>query len=279
MEGSDTAFAGKKINAMTAFRDTFKGYNKEDVNAYLEDMNIRFASVEDDYKKIIYSQKQTIEGMQFKIDEHDHLYAELAQLKEKLTEKDNRLEANKNKFEEYEKLLTVLNSKTQQYAADFESLTDKLSTANAENSILIDENADLNKEKQTFKNKLAEQETRIGRLNAVLEGLKLRSEKERVEAIKRPEQQELEEKARLYDSMSTKLGNLVIIANNNSDRLVADASTKAASIIAEAKQEADNILSCAEVEREHMREEGRKKTGGNAVISQFQAVFNERGIY
>jgi len=43
------------------FKESFKGYNKDDVNNYIETLNNKFISIENEYKKIILAQNNEIE--------------------------------------------------------------------------------------------------------------------------------------------------------------------------------------------------------------------------
>jgi len=215
------------------------GYNKEDVNDYLEDMNLRFAAIEDDYKKIIYSQKQTIETMEFKTDDYDHLREELASATSKLAERENWLDDNKIKFEEYERLLAVLNEKIEQYVAK----------ENDSGLNLSRENAELIKYKKILEDKLAGRESYIENLNNELKALKNSGVVSK----------ETEEKAHMYDDMSRQLGNMLLLANNNSEKLIAEASVKAELIIEEANAFAEKIKADAESKAELIDAESHEK--------------------
>ncbi len=205
MEKYDTV---KKTAIKTAFRDSFKGYNKDDVNAYLQDTSLRFSTGEEEYKKKIASLKQTIEELEAKSEDYDHLCGELARINDKLAASDRHLDDNKQKFDEYEKIITSLNNKTEQLTAERDELRGKLNEA-----------------------------------NDVITQMRNDSDK----------------KARLYDDLSCRLGNLMIIADENASKHVADANEQAGQILTQAKSEAAKIRDEAIAERETLRELGKKK--------------------
>lgn len=275
MENNGSNNANKLHTAKTAFRDAIKGYNKEDVNSYLEDMNLRFSSTEEDYKRIIYSQKQTIEGMEFKIENYDQLCKELAQLKEKMADRDNRVDTSKQKFDDYERLMKELNSRINKLTDESEKLSSKLATASAENSILIDENADLTKENRELTLKSEELEKCIEEFKEETQRLKTVI---KTEPVQKKSSEPDEEQKRIYDDMSRRLGNLMIIANDNAEKLVGEAKIQAEQIILQAKTEAEKIKSDAVNERETLRENAKIKLD-NALSSANEKLFSMSGDY
>ncbi len=149
---------------MLRFRESFRGYNKDDVNAYIEQANMRFSRKESE------------------------LRAQLAEV------------CRRNSSES--------DPKTAEKEAALGAMRSKLEAAETEN-------ARLRSELETLKQ------------NAV-------SDSER------------EEKSRLYDSMSSQVGNILIVANSNADKIIADAQGEAARIRAEAELEAEKIRLTAE---------------------------------
>ncbi len=148
--------------SMLRFRESFRGYNKDDVNAYIEQINM------------IFSRREA------------ELRAELA------------------------------DARTQAGGGD--------------PAIIADLHVKLN---------LAEEENK--RLSAELSALKEKSTGT-----------EESEKSKLYDSMSSQVGNILIVANNNADKIKADAEAEAESIKAQAYAEADKIKADAEAKMAQM---------------------------
>ncbi len=144
-------------NKMILFRDSRKGYDKEDVNRYIEEMNIRFASTE---------------------------------------------AALNGKLKQLEEL-------TARGAAEEESLR----ALEAKIAALEEENA-------LLREKAAENESAAEAENAVSE----------------PERPALS-----YDEASRRLGDILLKANLDADRIVADAEAEAEKQLAGAEKRADDI--------------------------------------
>ena len=237
--------------AKVSFREAFKGYNKDDVNAYLEETNLRFASVEEDYRRTIKNQKQTIEGLEFRLETFDQINEELKQLKEQLAEKDRQIEESTKKLAEYERQMTELRERIGKLSSECGGLGDKLSASIAENSILIDENADLTKENQALRARLDECEK------------KSREQAEQLAAIQAKDQAsgagDEEHEKRLHDEISRKLGDVIIVAKESADKLKEDAKAEAERIKSEAEAEAERVRAEAAEEAQAMREDARRK--------------------
>ena len=85
--------------------------------------------------------------------------------------------------------------------------------------------------------KLVEAEERINTQNDALDKLCVENEelKSNVQTVAAPADPEVEEKAKLYDQMSSKIGVLIMDANRNADTLIAAANDEAAVIVANAR--------------------------------------------
>lgn len=145
-------------NSMLRFRESFRGYNKDDVNAYIEQVNMRFSRRESD------------------------LRAQIAELQSR--------------------------SQTAVGEPVECGLKEKLNAVEQENTRLKNEIAEL-------KNSVAGDT-------------------------------EKDEKSKLYDSMSAQVGNILIVANSNADKIRSDAEEDAKRIKAEAELEAERIRREAE---------------------------------
>lgn len=151
-------------NSMLRFRESFRGYNKDDVNAYIEQVNMRFSRRESD------------------------LRAQIADLQ---------------------------NRQPAPAAAPVDDGTKK---------------------------RLQEAESENAKLKAELEELKNSAAGD----------SEKDEKSRLYDSMSSQVGNILIVANSNADKIRSDAEEDARRIKAEAELEAEKIRRDAETKMNSM---------------------------
>ena len=147
---------------MLRFRESFRGYNRDDVNAYIEQLNSNFSKKEAELRAII-------SDMQVSRD---------SAVNEANTELQNKLN----------------------------DTTDALNSAKAE----------------------------INRLSEELSALKAKYE---VEAS---------EKSRLYDSMTSQVGGIIIQANANADKIVAEARAEAETIRQNSLAESRKIMTEAE---------------------------------
>lgn len=152
---------------MQSFREAFRGYNKSDVNEYIEKSNQRFSQAETKYKE------------------------EIERLKKELSSKNSDRETER---------ISLLND-------EVAKLTDELKTAR--------ESLD-----------------------------KLNAEKDAAVAAS--------DKSDIYEKMSSELGNVLILANNDAERMISDAQKKSDEMIENAKKEADDIRSEAKIQAEKL---------------------------
>jgi len=149
---------------MMRFRESFRGYNKDDVNAYIEQIHMKFSRREAE------------------------LRAQMAELQNVPCQNAAHKEA---------------------LAAELEAAKLALSRAEAENR-------ELKSMMEASKTAMAESNT------------------------------ENAEKSKLYDSMSAQVGNILIVANSNADKIVNDAKAEAEKLKAEAALEAEKTKREAE---------------------------------
>ncbi len=152
---------------MLRFRESFRGYNRDDVNSYIEQLNIVFSRREAEYK------------------------ATISELEEK-------------------------------------------ASAQAEPSVYTHTDAEWDDINSRLVNALAE----VEELNRKL-----------AEARKEIETSNDVEKQKMYDSMSSQVGNIIISANNNADKIVSEAKATAEAIKSEASAYADALRLEAETKK------------------------------
>lgn len=157
--------------AMLRFRESFRGYNKEDVNSYIEQINARF------------SRRET------------ELRSQIADMQVNCQQSCNRDET-----EELKRKIEAVES----------------------------EKKDLLKEIETLKTNY-------------------------------DNDSEKNEKSKLYDSMSAQVGNIIIVANSNAEKIIKNAEAEADKIKMEAQVEANKIKLCAEQKMNEMIQELDKK--------------------
>lgn len=181
--------------AMLRFRESFRGYNKDDVNAYIEQINMKFSRRESD------------------------LRAQLSEMQTKIPSSDD--------------------GETAALSAELDLLNGKLASANEENRRLTEELAKL-------------------RESAVSDT-------------------ENEEKSKLYDSMSAQVGNILIVANSNADKILSDAKTEAEKIKAEAELEAEKIKLTAEEKMNAMlvKLDNKLKAVSESYLADYATLISE----
>ncbi len=87
---------------MVMFRNSRKGYDKNDVNRYIEDMNIRFTTAENRYISTIRMLEQDVEKLNANVGKAEELEAakrELEEVKAKLAEAEAELVNTKTELE------------------------------------------------------------------------------------------------------------------------------------------------------------------------------------
>lgn len=175
---------------MLRFRESFRGYNRDDVNAYIEKININFSKKEAELRAVIcdLENKANSASSQVSVDEFEAIKNELQLLKE--------------------------------------------------------------------------------------ENIKLK------ESINTPEQSSDDEKSKLYDSMSAQVGNIIIIANSNAEKIVSDAKAQAEDIVSKARAEASVIVSEAEAKKANAVAymENELRTVSNECLVSYNALISEANM-
>ena len=174
------------------FRKALNGYNKNDVNDYIENMSLRAKKREEE------------------------LEAKISQLEKTLDEAEKRAEeAEKRDFSEeaavYEKKLSELEQKINE--------CEKITEAKSEYI-------------EKLESSLEEKDKEISECSARL------SDAEK--SIK--EADELSDKAKQYDNLSRRLGEIMLNAGNTAEKIVSDANDKASALLADASKKRDHCL-------------------------------------
>lgn len=177
---------------MLRFRESFRGYNRDDVNAYIEQISFMFSRKESE------------------------LRAQIAELEAKLT----CASSSENNEQELNDLKMKLNCA----AENIDSLKKELETAKAE--------------------KISGEE---------------------------------DEKSKLYDSMSAQVGNIIIVANANAEKILNDAKAEAEKIRVQADEYALNKRSEADAKIKEIEERSniRIKELTTGCINDFSDVVME----
>ncbi len=186
--------------SMVAFRTSRKGYSKEDVNRYIEQINIRFSQE----KEVLESRIRELESSAAKTGNAEKIFEENSKLSQSLTEKEEELK----------------------------SLRASLAKSNAE---------------------LDAARVELDRVNAELSGSK--TELEGAEGI--PEQSN----EMSFTDASTRLGQILLKANLDADKILADAEAEARRRKEEAQRSAGQVKFDAAVTARVMTEQVKSRLG------------------
>ena len=180
---------------MLRFRESFRGYNRDDVNAYIEQLNTSFSKKEAELRAIISDMQM----------QENNSLDEIAKTNEtKLSEMNNELENTRAEVE---------------------------------------------------------------RLKAELENTKSNLAAESAE------------KSRLYDSMTSQVGGIIIQANTNAEKIMADARVEAERILQNALSEARSTMAEAEkIKSEaNIYAENRIRTARETCACEFNSIVESAG--
>ncbi|MDD4774543.1 MAG: hypothetical protein PHZ09_13225 [Eubacteriales bacterium] len=219
-------------NPAVAFRGTLNGYNKADVNKYIEEINIKFSDTESDYKKIILSQKEQIDNLNLELNRVKEERNELSSVRDQnillQTEIENaeeqRLEIER-KHSESNALIGVLNDKIDEMSNSYGALKEDF------NRITV--------ERDNLAKTAGAREEIIPESSAHEEAAPVITEN--------PPAATDNEKARMYDKISRQVGSMLIDAREISDNIISDANLQAEKIIESAENKADEIRGSADV--------------------------------
>ena len=181
------------MNENFRFRESFRGYNRDDVNAYIEQINIAFSRKETDLRAYI----SELERSSSNIVTPNDSSVENNRLKEQLAKANEEIERLKNE-------LMAINQVPSEHSQDLE-------------------------------------------------------------------------KSKLYDSMSAQVGNILIVANNNADKILAEANLAAERVRAEAKADAEKIIFEAESKKDSMIKQfdDRLKMIADSCILEYANLLSE----
>ncbi len=180
---------GKEQNGVV-FRESFRGYQKDDVNRYITQIHEQFAR------------------------ENERTQKELRRLNDRIAEAEAlrpALEDAKGQVEALNKKLTSCNEIASQAQQQKTDMAEQLAQLRAEKEALASENA---------------------ALHAKMEQMELHS----AESVK--SSAENEENAKRYESMSHKIGDIILSAKAEAEEIIEDARQKSDEMLAEADRQA-----------------------------------------
>ncbi len=223
----------QKINT-PSFRTSIRGYNKDDINKYIKDLNGNFVFATRDYEDKIRSLKaavsdkdQIIAKLQKELSDCRNELSKAAVVKPEMSSEHDMGKSEENvKASKSEALISALRERCEDMLGRLRTLGD---------------------EKMKAEVRASEAQTRIRQLEA-----KLMSDSE----IQKPSEcDDLVHKAEMYDRISGQIGRIMIDARENSDIIISDAKNQAKKI----HEESEEVLRLADAEANRIKAEAENE--------------------
>ena len=213
----------QKINN-PSFRTSVRGYNKDDINKYIKELNGNFVFATRDYedkiralKSDVSEKEQIIAKLQKELSDCRNELAEAVSAKQEIPSESNS---------ESEALISALRERCEDMLGRLKTLGD---------------------EKIKAEVRASEAETRVRELEA-----KLISDSE---IQKSSEDDDLVHKAEMYDKISAQIGRIMIDARENSDIIISDAQKQAEKI----HEDSEEVLRRADAEAKLIKSEAENE--------------------
>ncbi len=230
------------------FRTAFNGYSKEDVNKYIEEINLKFTETESEYKKIMLSQKKQIDELTGHLDEARTGLNELPVLREQNRSIAAELEKTGAELGDMQKknsenvgLIESLNEKLGKLTAEYDLLSQNANKAAAEENAPAEAAAQVSAEKAGTNGSL---------LYFAENTADKRAENETKNLLKQADPSD-SEKARMFDKISRQIGSMLIDAREIADSIINDANIQAERTALSAENRAKEICGDADVKLNH----------------------------
>ncbi|MBR5446111.1 MAG: hypothetical protein IKV57_08305 [Clostridia bacterium] len=255
------------------FRNAVGGYNKEDVNGFIKEMDLQNSAALAEKDAALQKAAESEAALQQELgslrENHAALSDTLAAaqteadgLKRELTEKDAVIE-------DLQKRLGILRSQTEAQTEAMERLRKEKEIAE---KTAADKQEQFDGEKSTLEGKLQESaaaleklrsdmECRIQELEAALSAAKVRAEEEieRFRTAFTEEEDSTGYKIRMYDKISGQVGDILLDANRNADEILGSAREEAEKLRTETAEEMQKDRTELQAELMRMREENQKE--------------------
>ncbi len=240
------------------FRTSISGYNKDDVNRYILDMDRKNREKTEELTKKADDLLKTNEELTAKVDLLEQNNTDSAEQLRALEEELNRLkEENKAQAESIEEI-------TKRYEfcrIQTEAQNEALAKAKEEKTALNEKIETLTEESRA---KDAQIKANAEKYAADIETLRSAYDNE-IKQVKDSAKvdESVAYKLDMYDRISSQIGDILINANRNSDEIISSARTEAEKLLTHAKTEAaessarmqDGIRSCADRAMDEMKDE------------------------
>ena len=217
-----------------AFRESFRGFNKEDVAAYIKELSGTYSEKLEEYKQINKKLEDEIEKINGSLLENS---------RSQNTELERLISDNKQMDSDINRLnaeIGQLKSESELKAAEADCLKAEIESLNDEKRLKDLEINRLNAELQTKSEEIKRLADKLELLDTGF-GKSDPQEKKSAPILPLPKEDPEESyisKENLYKSASLNLGKVLLTAENTAEELVAEAKVKAEKIIALAKEEA-----------------------------------------
>ncbi len=217
-----------------SFRTSVRGYNKDDINKYIKELNGNFVFATRDYedkiralKSVVSDKEQIIARLQKELSDCRHELAKAVSDKQELpAESDTEKPEENAKISESEALISALRERCEDMLGRLKTLGD---------------------EKIKAEVRASEAQTRVRQLEAKLLSAS--------ELQKLPEDDDLIHKAEMYDKISSQIGRIMIDARENSDIIISDAKNRAKKI----HEDSEEVLRRADAEAKLIKEQAENE--------------------
>lgn len=197
------------------FRKSVRGFNKEDVNSYIVSTNNEFSAREEKMNSEIADLKHKLAISAERLNEAGAEAQNARGLEERLKATEEELAIAQRKLKESEAQIDILKARLSEALEDLSNANaaiDKL----AENSVLLEEDVTASTDYTSVREASTEEP----------DGMTYASDSEKV---------------RLYDEMSRNVGEILLSANSNADRIIRDARVKADALANEGTERAETV--------------------------------------
>ncbi|MBR4959986.1 MAG: hypothetical protein IKY52_03725 [Clostridia bacterium] len=244
------------------FRNAVGGYNKEDVNAFIKEMDLQNGAVLAEKETALQEAADTEAALRSDLDSLQNRCAELSEtltaaqtdadkLKINLAEKDAVIE-------DLQKRLGIYRSQTEAQTEALErvrSEKDKAEKAAADLQVRLAESA------AELERCRTETESRVQELEAALTSEKARADEEiaRFQASFTEDEDSTGYKIRMYDKISGQIGDILLDANRNADEILSSAQEDAERIRTESTEKMQKDRAELQAELSKLREDAQKE--------------------
>lgn len=264
------------------FRESFRGFNREDVINFVTKMIKEYSENEEKYREVI---AETTANLTKKTEEMEKLTKELENLKADLRKKAlsvNEIQEKYSKLhEEYKRSKAAVESmlstseETQKDTSEIEEklnsqvsdLSQQLGKGEAEKTFLLDvikkfeletglrisdicDRESLESQTISFENNMIDMEEARKKIEAFeREIAAVRKENEELNELRAKSAETPQEEQKIYEAITSDLGNVIYTAKKTAENIVGTANSEAESIMSKATSDAEDIMNQANMKR------------------------------